>query len=289
MTFFSVLAGMKRNWLLFFCVFFPLLSQAQYYYQDIYSTELVNANQAEYKRLHVKKITITSLDANMQADDAFFIKKEIRDDYATVFSNTRSNVDGNSTVTSYFNPVGLIISSTDSSQNGINKTVYRYNAHHRIVQIKITSSSPQMVDIFNYSEVHTYYYDEKGYLSKMIVVRNMKDSSFIAFTTNETGEVTRETLTGATIPTEIFDYKYNGLHQITDVERYDPKKQKEIPDLMFEYNDEGKEIAMTTVTPGTSNYNLWRYEYDANGLRVSEKCYQQGETMLGAVKYDYTY
>jgi hypothetical protein len=44
---------------------------------------------------------------------------------------------------------------------------------------------------------------------------------------------------------------------------------------------------MIVVPAGTSDYQTWKYAYNANGLKQQEACYSKQKQLLGKVEYNY--
>ncbi|HSC39464.1 MAG TPA: hypothetical protein VLD19_16385, partial [Chitinophagaceae bacterium] len=82
-------------------------------------------------------------------------------------------------------------------------------------------------------------------------------------------------------------YYYDAQNRLTDIARYNKKADRILPEYMFEYNDAGQVSQMIVVPEGTSDYQTWKYAYNANGLKQQEACYSKQKQLLGKVEYSY--
>jgi hypothetical protein len=72
------------------------------------------------------------------------------------------------------------------------------------------------------------------------------------------------------------------------VVRYHDKLKKLLPELYFNYDQDGLVLEMFTLQSGKDNLT-WRYQYDDHGLRSTETCFDNKKTPLGRITYQYTY
>jgi hypothetical protein len=56
---------------------------------------------------------------------------------------------------------------------------------------------------------------------------------------------------------------------------------------MFEYAPDGKVIQKITVPANSSDYLIWRYQYNSNGLKIKEAIYDRHKTLNGKIEYQY--
>ena len=76
---------------------------------------------------------------------------------------------------------------------------------------------------------------------------------------------------------------------MTDVVRYNKKAKRLLPDYMFEYSDANQVIQKITVPASGSDYLIWRYQYDAKGLKIREACFDRQKQLTGKIEYNYRF
>ncbi|WP_143059285.1 RHS repeat protein [Chitinophaga arvensicola] len=254
---------------------------SQYYFQDIYNTGQTAATMALLKANKVKTQQVMTLDANMEQDRDFRCERTLNPTYRQMKTQTQSSSTGYSAMTATFGPGGQLTKTVDSSGASITTTLYRYDNGGRLQYISSTSTARDSK--LRFDESRTYSYDASGNLQQL-TQRKGNDSTVVAFKTDSAGHVTEEL--DKRRGTRIY-YNYDKAGRLTDVYRYQPAKKRMLPDYIFEYNAQGKLTKMTTVNAQTSTYTIWQYEYQANGLPLSETCYGKGKELLGMVKYGY--
>lgn len=254
---------------------------SQYYFQDIYNTQQTVATMALLKENKVKTQQVLTLDADLQPDRDFRCERNLNPTYRQMKTQTQSSSTGYSAMTATFGPNGQLTKTTDSSGASITTTLYRYDNGGRLQYISSTSTARDSK--LRFDETRTYSYDPAGNL-QLLTQRKGNDSTVVAFKTDSAGHVTEEL--DKRRGTRIY-YNYDKSGRLTDVYRYQAAKKRMLPDYIFEYNAQGKLTKMTTVNAQTSTYTIWQYEYQPNGLPLSETCYGKGKELLGMVKYGY--
>ncbi|TWF35684.1 hypothetical protein FHW36_10838 [Chitinophaga polysaccharea] len=259
---------------------------SQYYFQDIYNTDQTTATMALLKANKVKVQKVQTLDANMEMDKDFRCERSLSPTYHQMRSQTQSISTGYSATVSSFTAKGQLTKTVDSSAASITITLYRYTGDGRLQYISSTSTARDSK--MRFDETRSYSYDSLGHLQQMIQKKgNGGDSALISFKTDSSGHVIEELEQRRGTPAKRTFYNYDKVGRLTDVYRYQPSKKRMLPDYIFEYNDQGQLLKMTTVNAQTSTYTIWQYEYQPNGLPLKETCYGKGKELLGMVKYDY--
>lgn len=255
----------------------------QYYFQDIYNTQQTAATLALLKENKVKLQQVRTFDANMEQDQDFRCERSLAPTYRQMKSQTQSSSTGYSALVSTFSAKGQLIKTVDSSAASVTVTQYRYDGGGRLQYINSLSTARDSK--MRFDESRSYNYDSVGHLQQMIQKKsNNADSAIILFKTDSSGHVTEE-LEKSSGKRTFYNYDANG--RLTDVYRYQAVKKRMLPDYIFEYNAKGQVYKMTTVNAQTSTYTIWQYEYQANGLPLSETCYGKGRELQGMVKYSY--
>lgn len=265
--------------------------QAQYYYQDIYNTQLINKEHAFYISTHVQQVNIVSYDVYHSVNKDFTCSKVLSDDNKRVITRTGSATTGNSVLTSIFNDSGCIEQTVDSSSGSANHTFYYYNATvpQQLDSLVLTSLAIKAKDTFLFKESHIYQYDPKGILKKMIRKKNGQEYSQVTFTTDSSGNIFKEVEKGINVSPPPVYYKYNSEGKITDIFHYNTQTGKMEPDFLFDYDTTGRLSEKTTVAMNTRDYLLWVYTYNEKGLIRKEECYGKKHTLQGSLEYEYTY
>lgn len=259
------------------------VAEAQYYYKDLVSNKQLLAEMAQLKEQKIRTISVKSFEDDGSPSDGFFCEKRISRNYGTVEMLTRSNVTGASDFTSSFNNKGYLTQTYDSSDISSNTTFYGYDENNRIISISSTVRSNDDDFSNEITEVHLYYYNDKGQPLKMVRVKNNSDSTTILFSLDERNNVSIEKNTKSG---DTYYYYYDARNRLTDVVRLNPYNQKMLPDYIFEYNSAGLIAQMTTTEEGGSYYFIWKYTYD-NGLRIREKCFSKERRLMGTIEYEY--
>jgi YD repeat-containing protein len=281
----------RMNCLLGLCLL--LLSgpvTAQYYYQDIYNTRRTSENMALLKEHDVKAQLVQSLDANMETDNDFQCQRLLSPTYRQMKAVTRSRATGLSIMTSTFSPQGRLTRTVDSTEGSITTIQYQYDGNGLLTGIRTTSQTRQPGNKFRFTETRNYAYDSLGRPVRMVHKKGLgNDSSLVLFKIDDKGRVTEEQEYNKTLRSPRIYYNYDEQGRLTDVLRYHPAKKRMLPDYMFEYDAQNRLQQMTTVNAETSDYTIWKYQYDEKGLPAREDCYGKEKALLGLVRYRYEF
>ena len=276
---------MTRTFVLpFFMLLATGTASAQYYYKDIVSSTQLQADMLKYKENKVRTININSFEDNGAPSEGFFAQKKISKDYSRTELFSRSIISAPSMLVSTFNSKGQLQQTHDSSAISVTDNQYRYDEQGRIARIASSIRSSDDDFTSEIHEEHIYSYDENGRPSKMIRVKNHRDSTTILFAVDEHGNlaIEKDTRTGTK-----FYYYYDAKNRLTDVVQENDLKIRMHPDYIFEYNNSAGLVSqMTAIEEGGNNYYVWKYTYD-NGLRVREKCFTKERKLMGSIEYEY--
>lgn len=258
-------------------------ADAQYYYKDLVSNRQVVADMKAYRDNKIRNIHIKSIEEDGTETPSFFCEKKISKDYKTTELFTRADISEASMFISKFDGDGKLLSTNDSSAISVTDVKYLYDSKNRISSIR-SSVRSQDDDFHNIiTEEHIYIYNEAGIPEKMMLVKNDRDTTPILFSADEAGNVAIEknTKDGSK-----YLYYYDARKRLTDIVNQNEYTSKMKPDYMFEYNSAAQVTQMTTVQEGSSNYFIWKYNYD-NGLRSRERCFSDERKLMGSVEYEY--
>lgn len=257
---------------------------AQYYYKDIIGTRESAEMIKAYKANNIKRVSINSYDAEGTKDDDLFVMQEFNNAANILKTLSRSGVTNESTLTSYTDAQGRVIKTTDSSENMVSTTIYQYDGEGRLATI--SSNSTDSAKSMNEKEEHRWEY-KNGQVSKMLRIVNNIDTTYVDFTVDAKGNVTEEYSSRKGVKSEPVYYYYDANNRLTDIVRYNSKARKLLPEYMFEYAQDNKVIQKITVPANSSNYTIWRYQYDATGLKTKEAVYDKRKSLTGKIEYIY--
>lgn len=265
-------------------------AMAQYYYQDIYNTRRTGDNMALLKDHKVRAQMVQSLDANMETDNDFQGQRLLTPTYRQMKAITRSRATGLSIMTSTFSGQGRLIRTTDSTESSVTTIQYQYDGNGRLTDIRSSSQARLTGNKFRFAETRSYAYDSLGRLVQMVHKKGTgNDSTLVLFKTDDKGRVTEEQEYSKTIRNPRIYYNYDAEGRLTDILRFHPVKKRMLPDYMFEYDAQSRLLQMTTVNAETSDYTIWKYQYDTQGLPLREDCYGKDKALLGIIRYKYEF
>jgi YD repeat-containing protein len=265
-----------------------LSSSAQYYYRDITGTKESSDLIKTYMKNKVSRVMLTSYDADNTKSDNLYVQQEFSPAKRVLKTITATGADnGNmSTVFTYADENGNIIKTVDSSGVVINTTSYNYDAAGNLTLVSISSSDTTI----NESEQHLWQW-ENGKPSKMLRIKNKKDTTYVDLKLDENGNVSEETATRKRVTSRPYYYYYNDNNQLTDIVQYNDRAKQLLPEYMFEYSASDQVIQKITVPSNNSDYLIWRYQYNPQGLKIKEVVYSKHDKRnpLGKIEYLYSF
>lgn len=264
---------------------------AQYFYQDLYQTQATMDEHRQYAQQGIRRVSITSFDADQTPNQDFRCTKEIRDDFRQVITHTASPSTGSSVILTFFDDSGRVTHTVDSTSQSVNATYYYYHPQsaHQIDSLLFRSYSIHDNDTFRYQEAHLYQYDPQGKLTTMIRRKNEQPYSTVRFDTDSLGRVTKEAAIGKHDTVPPYYYKYNTAGQLTDIFHYNLARQKMEPDYLFDYDAQNRLAEKTIVSMNTNSYLLWKFSYTEDELISSEQCYGKKHALLGILRFKYAH
>ncbi len=258
-------------------------AKSQYYYKDIILSRQNQENWKILKEQKAKEVNIVSLDANDEPTPGFVCTQKIAGDFSSISTYTKSTDIPESTVITYYNPIGRMIKTVDTSDTFKSTTEYYYNDAGQLSSLLNTSveTDNQIVA----PEKHVWIY-EGGSLKQMIKIKGGTDTTTVTLEKDEKGHIVEEkpVHAGQVLPSTYYYYDEQG--RLTDVVRYNERAGRLLPDYIFEY-DGGHISSMLFVPSGSTDYQKWIYGYKPNGLKESETCYDKKRQVV--VKITYTY
>lgn len=269
-------------------ILISLSSSAQYYYKDIIGTKESSDLIKAYLKNKVSAVVLTSYDADNVKSDNFFVQQNFSTATGILRTITGTGADnGNtSTVFTYAGDNGNIIKTVDSTGVVVNTTTYSYDASGNLNLVTISSSDTTSSE----SEQHNWQW-ENGKPVEMLRIKNRMDTTYVDFKLDENGNVSEETETHKRVSSKPYFYYYNDNNQLTDIVRYNERAKQLLPEYMFEYSSSNQVIQKITVPTNNSDYLIWRYQYNEQGLKIKEAVYskQDKKTPIGKIEYLYSF
>ena len=263
-----------------------LSASAQYYYKDIIGTRESGDLIRNYIKNKVSRVILTSYDAeNIRIQD-FLIEQQFSPTTGilkTISSSAQSNP---SILLTYADANGNVIKTVDSSNLVVSVTSYSYNDAGKLIEI--AHSSSDSARFLHKSDQHLWYWNgDKP--ARMLRIKNGNDTTLVEFKHDANGNVIEETETRRNVRSVPVYYYYNEENQLTDIVRHNPKVGILLPEYMFEYSENGEVIQKITVPINNPDYLIWRYQYNANGLKTKEAIYDKYKSLSGKIEYQYVF
>lgn len=264
-------------------VFAAIAVQAQYYYKDIIGTR-ESANLIKtYQKAGVTRVSVNSYDADNTRDDDFLITQTFSKPHIALRTVTRNGTAGESVLTSLADADGRVVKTIDSSANLTSISEYSYDEAGRLQSIK--SSSTDTSKAITQTEAHLWQW-ANGQPFRMLRIINNTDTSIVDFKLDG-GNIADERTTRRGVKTDSVYYYYDAQNRLTDIVRFNNKAKRLLPAYMFEYSADGNLIQKITVPSNSSEYLIWRYQYNADGLKIKEAIYDRHKTLNGKIEYQY--
>lgn len=220
----------------------------------------------------VSRVMLTSYDADNTKSDNLFVQQEFSPSKRVLKTITATGADNAnmSTVFTYADENGNLTKTVDSTGVVVNTTTYNYDASGNLELVIISSSDTTISE----SEQHIWQW-QNGKPSKMLRIKNNKDTAYVDFKLDENGNVTEETEMRKRVTSRPYYYYYNDNNQLTDIVRYNDRASQLLPEYMFEYSTSNQVIQKITVPSNNSDYLIWRYQYNPQGLKTKEVVYSK--------------
>ena len=258
---------------------------AQYFYKDIWTNQQLTKDFSILKNENVRTVVVKSFEDDGEPSQDFFCERKIDRDFTKSETVTRSIITQQSLLVSYYNERGWIIKTVDSTQTSLARSEYEYDNKGRIIMTtNFTKANDETGGI---TETHQYIYNATGKPEKMIRRKNNADVSTINFTIDDKGNIIDEEEIIRGVKGRKYFYYYDDKNHLTDVVHYNERAKRLLPDYMYEYNQSGQIKQMISTEDNISNYFTWKYTYNDQRLRESEKCYSKEKRLLGSIQYEY--
>lgn len=236
----------------------------------------------------VSRVMLTGYDADNSKSDNLFVQQEFSAAKKILKTITATGADnGNmSTVLTYADENGNVTKTVDSTGVVVNTTTYNYDASGNLSLVSISSSDTTISE----SEQHIWQW-ENSKPSKMLRIKNKRDTTYVTFTLDENGNVAEETATRKGVASRPYFYYYNENNQLSDIVRYNDRAKQKLPEYMFEYSESNQVIQKITVPTNNSDYLIWRYQFNPQGLKIKEVVYSKHDKRnpIGKIEYQYSF
>ena len=279
--------------LIFIFFILPTASlQAQYYYNDIIGTHQTTQLMKTYVANKVRTVSATGYDHNNVKATDFLEFHEVREN-GTVLKMTSRTANSHTVTYHRFDAEGRLQSTTDSTGAQQSTMNFDYDGSGRITRIQ--NNIRDNNNEFNQTETHHWIYGSNGKPVKMWRVISgseqlQPDSLEVRFVPDDHDNPGDEKTYRKNVETGVLYYYYDDKDRITDIVRFNNKLNRLIPDVMFEYDDNDRVIQKITTTSSlTVGYFIWRYLFDAKGLKTKEALFNNDKQLTGKIEYAYTF
>lgn len=259
-------------------------SKAQFYYNDVIANQQTKAQYLLLKSNKIKKVKAVSFEPDGTPVEDFLVEQTINSNASKIVTTTAISNGSKFTMTAYYENDNLIKTEERQSKDIDITVTYNYDAQGRILRVQSGTTDTSV----NYSlnEVHIWHYkDSKA--DTMWKIKDKTDTTLVTFAYNAKGNLTEEHWKRRGRETEAYYYYYDASNRLTDIVRYDENIEKMLPDYVFVYDAEGRLGEFTQVSTGVSNYMIWRYFYNAQGLKQKEVAFDKSKRMIGKIEYTY--
>ncbi len=277
-----------KNLFFVFSLLFTVLVNGQYYYKDIVGTMETNDMMKRMSDNKVRAVSLASFDADGTITEGFFVQQSIIRDPLRMRTKTRTGDADEGILISEFDDKYRLIKTVDSSGGLVYFSTYEYSSNGKLV--KTTNWMEDSTNTILMQEEHEWNYDpSNGRILKMKRKKNLLLMDEVIPVYDDAGNLVEEKTIKNGKQIENLYYYYNDLNQLTDIVRFNARAQRLLPDYMFEYSPSGQVIQKITVPPNSSDYLIWRYQYDARGIKVKEALYDRYKQVLARIEYTYSY
>jgi len=276
---------MKRI-LLSASVLFSLSASAQYYYKDIIGTGESAVMMRAYQQNKVTRVVLKSYDADGTVSDNFNVEQVFVPAQNLLTTTTRTGDNYGSTLFTLVDAEGRVTRTIDSSEVAISTTTYQYNAAGQLVLVQSVSTDAKKTSA--QTEDHVWHY-AGGDITGMWRIKNKIDTAYISFKKDDKGNIIEEQETRRGVKSEPVYYYYDASNRLTDIVRFNRKANRLLPEYMFEYSPANQVIQKITVPSNSDQYLIWRYQYNAQGLKTKENVYNKQKQLTGKIEYLYSF
>ena len=261
------------------------IANAQYYYKDIIGTKETSDLIKSYRNNKVSKVLLNSYDAENTKNDDFYVEQVFSGPAQMLRTVTRLGTGNESVLISYTDVNDKVVKTTDSSESVVTTSVYNYDANGLLQSVVSISSDTARS---NQTEEHRWEYNNNK-VARMLRIKDKNDTAYVTFKTDERGNIIEEQSVRRGITSEPVYYYYDNNNRLTDIVRFSSKAKRLLPEYLFEYSASNQVIQKITVPANSSDYLIWRYQYDDKGLKIKEAIYDKRKELTGKIEYLYQF
>ncbi len=265
-------------------LFISFNASAQYYYKDIIGTRESAELISTYNKAKVRSVTLNSYTINNTPINGFSIRQEFLPAQQALRTVTQSEYTNPSYLTTYADAAGRVVKTTDSSGGTVNTTAYTYNNAGKLTAV-LFAAGDTLTAVK--TDDHLWQYDAQGRVSRMLRIKNKRDTAIVTFKLDEAGNVIEEQERRRALKEEPWFYYYDASNRLTDVVRWNAKVARHLPETMLEYSPSNQVIQRITIPQNSDAYLIWRYAYDSRGLKTKEVIFNKEKEQTGKVEYVY--
>lgn len=276
---------LMKSFFLFFFLLTVCSVDAQYYYKDIIGTKETAELIKTYRNNKVSRVMLNSYDAENTKNDDFYVEQVFSLPNHYLKTITRLGEANESVLYAFTDANGNVIKTVDSSQTLSTTAVYNYNQQGMLQSVLSTSSDTTRN---NQTEEHRWEYND-GKITRMLRIKDKNDTAYVTFKIDEKGNIIEEQSLRKGIVSEPVYYYYDNNNRLTDIVRFSSKAKRLLPEYLFEYSSANQVIQKITVPANSSEYLIWRYQYDKKGLKIKEAVYDKNKQLTGKIEYLYQF
>ena len=237
-------------------------------------------------RNKVTRVLVTSFDSENEKSDDFKVQQEFSASELILKTTTQTTPENATTLLTYVDASGNVTRTVETNDRVTNTSVYTYDAAGNLISILSTSSDSTISE----KELHLWQWNN-GKPVRMLRIKNEKDTAIVEFVLDENGNVAEETEIRRKVKSRPVYYYYNENNHLTDIVRYSDRAGQLLPEYMFEYSPTHQVIQKITVPANNSDYLIWRYLYNAQGLKTKEAIYSKHDKRnpVGRIEYQYSF
>lgn len=277
---------MNYSPIIIWCILLTLPAKAQYFYNDIL---LAAQNKTHFEKLissKVKTVTVKAYQNDGETIEDFVLRQEIDLGSGTLTTYSKTTFSDASILKTTFNSNRMPVLVLDSTESASTTTRYSYDNAGRIISLgSVSVQSEQKENIV--TELRQYTYNEKGMAEKMLRINGGTDTMTVMFTAAENGLPGEEAWYRGGQKIETWFYYYDEKNRLTDIVRFNAAAKKMLPDYLFGYDEKNNLTSKVTVQPGTGQFRIWQYKYNAGGLKTEEMVLNRQRQPEGKLVYVY--
>ncbi len=273
---------MKTIFATILTVFVYVISNAQYYYNDIVSLNVSNKLYLNYQKNNIHQVTAQSLEADNTPTPGFSYERQVKNNSDLIITQTALEASGISTTYETYQN-NLLVHSVDSNINSFSVVNYIYNSQANIMAIE-TQTEDTSMDTHT-TELHQWFYTG-NIPDSMLRIKDSADTTIVHFVKDEKQNLGEEIWLKKNRIIEHYFYYYE-QNRLTDIVRFDQRAKQMLPDFILEHNPDNSLSQMTQVPQGSSDYIIWAYIYDERGLKTKDILYDKHHQLLGTVNYSF--